>query len=140
MFHMKFSSVSHQICCIVLLYYSDEYMGIHKLVYYMVFCIFLCFYHCFYLEKCGLGKMLRFLIISCFLSSSHQNHFKFATAWIHCNIHYIMWLFSSSYILLFSVFWGVFTVFLYAHHLTDVLWYGAVRASVASSAILVGRI
>ena len=32
-------------------------------------------YHCFYLEKCGLGKTLRFLIKSSFLSSSHQNHF-----------------------------------------------------------------
>ena len=30
--------------------------------------------------------------------------------------------------------------FLYARHLTDVLWYGAVRPYLASSTILVGRV
>ena len=60
------------------------------------FSAFLVFLTLFYLEKCGLGKTLRFLIKSSFLSSSHQNHFKFTTCtWIHCLIHYIMCMISS---------------------------------------------
>ena len=48
--------------------------------------------------------MLRFLIKSCFLSCSHQNHFQFAL-WIQWFMPYIMWVISSWYISLFCYFW-----------------------------------
>ena len=55
--------------------------------------------------------MLRFLIKSSFISSSHQNHFKFA-AWFHCIILTNMWVLTSWYILLFFSISGVFiTIF-----------------------------
>ena len=67
--HFKFATwfiVSHTAIC-GCLQFDKFYNFLHGFV----------FYHSFYLEKCGLGKMLRFLIKSCLLSRSHQNHFKF---------------------------------------------------------------
>ena len=52
-------------------------------------------------------SVLKFLIKSSFLWSSHQIHFKFATL-IHCIIPINVWMISSWYIFLFSVFLGVF--------------------------------
>ena len=56
-------------------------------------------------------SVLRFLIKSSFLWSSHQIHFKFATL-IHCIIPINVWMISSWYFFLFSAFLGVFSVFL----------------------------
>ena len=78
MFPMKFSSDSLHICYIDSLYHNHQYVGVYKLTYFMIFFIF-CVLSLFLLrKKCGVGKVLRFLIKSCFLSSSHQNHIKFA--------------------------------------------------------------
>ena len=59
----------------------------------------------------AIPSVLRFLIKSCLLWSSHQNRFKFAT-WISCIIRINICMIPSWYILWISVFWGVFSVFL----------------------------
>ena len=71
---------------------------------------FCCFYHCIYLEKYGLGKVIRFVIKSRLPWSSHQNIFKF-DAWIHCIITIYMWVITCLYILLFSAFLCFFSIF-----------------------------
>ena len=65
--------------------YSSIYVGVYKLIYFIIFFVLGCFYLCIYLKKCDRGNVLRFLIKSCLLRSSHQNLFKF-DAWIHCII------------------------------------------------------
>ena len=84
-FYIKFNSESFQICYTASLYHTHQYVGAFKLIYFLISSFFV-FYHCYYLEKCGLGKMLKFKIKSYFQSSSHQNFFKFSTV-IHCIIH-----------------------------------------------------
>ena len=49
-FSMKFSSDSLQICCMVSLYHTHQYVGVYKLIYFNIFLHFRCFYHSFYLE------------------------------------------------------------------------------------------
>ena len=79
MFPVKFSSDSLQICCMVSLYHTHQYLDVYKLIYFIIFLHFCVFITVF---TCGLGKMLRFLIKSCLLLSSNQNHLKFVT-WFH---------------------------------------------------------
>ena len=94
---MKFSSDLLHIFCIDSLYHTHQYVHDFKLIYFLHFWVF---FHCLYLEKCGLRKMLRFLIKSYFLWSFHQIHFKFA-AWFHFIILIKVWLLTSLYMLLF---------------------------------------
>ena len=108
MFPMKFSSDSLQICYIYSLY---QYVGVYKLIYFIIFFVF-CVLSPFLLRKIWPGKMLKFLIKSCFLWSSPQKFFKFAT-WIHCIILISMLVFISWYILSFSsVYQFILTVLL----------------------------
>ena len=101
---MEFSSDSLQICYIDSLY---QYVGVYKLIYFIIFFIF-CVLSLFLLRKIWPGKMLKFLIKSCFLWSSHQNLFKFAT-WIHCIILISMLVFTSWYIfIIFFIFWSFY--------------------------------
>ena len=44
------------------------------------------FWQCFNFQIFGVGKLLRQKIMSSFISSPTQNHFKFAT-WFHCITH-----------------------------------------------------
>ena len=106
-FSMKFSSDSLQICYIDSLYHTHQCVNDFKLIFFIMFCIFRCFFSVFTLKNLAWEKMLRFLIKSSFLWSSHQIHFKFATL-IHCIIPINVWMISSWYIFLLSVFLGFF--------------------------------
>ena len=95
-FSMKFSSDSLQICYIDSLYHTHQCVNDFKLIYFLIFCIFRCFFSVFTFKNLAWEKMLRFLIKSSFLWSSHQIHFKFATL-IHCIIPINVWMISSWY-------------------------------------------
>ena len=95
-FSMKFSSDSLQICYIDSLYHTHQCVNDFKLIFFLIFCIFMCFFSVFTLKNLAWEKMLRFLIKSSFLWSSHQIHFKFATL-IHCIIPINVWMISSWY-------------------------------------------
>ena len=49
-FYINFNSESFQICYMASLYHTHQYVGIFKLIYFVIFFI-LVFYHCLYLEK-----------------------------------------------------------------------------------------
>ena len=68
--------------------HSMRSFQVDKFDYFLNFWVF---FHCCYLEKCCLRKMLRFLIKSCCLCSSHQIHFKFAT-WFLCIMLINVWV------------------------------------------------
>ena len=57
-FYIKFNSESFQICYNASLYHTHQYVSAFKMIYFVIFFIFV-FYHCYYLEKCGLGKMIK---------------------------------------------------------------------------------
>ena len=102
-FSMKFSSDSLQICYIDSLYHTHQYVNDFKLIFFLIFCIFKCFFSVFTLKNLAWEKMLRFLIKSSFLWSSHQIHFKFATL-IHCIIPINAWMISGWYFYYFLHF------------------------------------
>ena len=84
-FYIRFNSESFKICYKASLYHTHQSVGAFKMIYFVIFFI-CCVLSLLLLRKCGLGKMLKFKIESYFLSSSHQNFFKFSTV-IHCIIH-----------------------------------------------------
>ena len=76
---------------------------------------FMVFSSLYLLRKTWPVKVLRFLIKSRFLWSSHQNLIKFDT-WIHCIVPINMWVITCWYILLFSVFFIVFFFSIFHHN------------------------
>ena len=102
-FSMKFSSDSLQICYSDSLYHTHQCVNDFKLIFFLIFCIFRCFFSVFTFKNLAWEKMLRFLIKSSFLWSSHQIHFKFATL-IHCIIPINVWMISSWYFYYFLHF------------------------------------
>ena len=102
-FSMKFASDSLQICYIDSLYHTHQCVNDFKLIFFLIFCIFRCFFSVCTLKNLAWEKMLRFLIKSSFLWSSHQIHFKFATL-IHCIIPINVWMISSWYFYYFLHF------------------------------------
>ena len=105
-FYIKFNSESFQICYMVSLYHRHQYVGVYNLIYVVIFYIF-CVLSLFLLRKVWPGKMLRFLIKSYFLSSSHLNFFKFATLILYHSYQYVCDN-KFIYILLFFAFLCVF--------------------------------
>ena len=57
-FYIKFNSESFQICYNASLYLTHQYVGAFRMIYFVISSFFVV-YHCYYLEKCGLGKMLK---------------------------------------------------------------------------------
>ena len=106
---MKFSSELLQICYMDSLYHTHQYVHDFQLIYFMIFCIFGCF-SVFLLRKMWPEKkMLRFLIKSCLLWSSHQNLFKF-DAWINYN-HADQYV--GNYMLIYIIIFCIFVFFQY---------------------------